>query len=407
MIGGDIKLALNSIRTSKWRNFLTMLGIIIGVSAVIITVSLGEGIKQQVNNQLKEFGDNLIIIRPNQSQNTNQTGVLGVNLFNSVSTNLRSEDVDVVRKTDGVELSAPLSLVSAAPRYEDNTFTRGLVIGTNADLPTIISQEVEYGSFFSVGEEGRNVAVLGATTAQELFGENVPVGKSFTMRDEEFIVRGIFEEFATNPITPGGDFNNAVFVPYVTGQELNGSSEPQVFQIFAKPAEGQTTNDIAKSIEERLFALHDQQENFAVLTQDETITESSNTLSLITALVTAVAAISLVVGGIGVMNIMLATVSERTHEIGIRKAIGATRLQVLRQFLIEAIILSFVGSIIGVLASLAVNFFIRLFTELEPAVEPVIALVAIGVALVVGVVFGLVPAYRAARKDPIDALRHY
>lgn len=406
MMNGDIKLAITTMRSSKWRNFLTMLGIIIGVAAVIVTISLGQGIKNQVNSQLSEFGEDLIIIRPNQTLSDNQSGLLGVNLFGSISSNLRNEDVEVVRKTDEVRISSPLSLVSAAARYDGNEYSDGLVIGANSYLPELINQEVEYGSFFSIGEEGRKVAVLGAFAAQELFGENVPVGKSFTLRGEEFIVRGIFEEFTANPITPGGDFNNAIFVPYITGQTLEGG-DPQIFQIFAKPNEGSSLSSVAASINERLYALHDEQNDFSILTQDQIAGESSYTLSLVTALVTGVAAISLLVGGIGVMNIMLVSVSERTHEIGIRKAIGATRRQIMKQFLAEAMILSLVGSIIGVLLSLIINFFIRLSTDLQPTIEPLVAILSIAVALLVGVVFGIAPAYRAAKKDPIDALRHF
>lgn len=406
MFSGDIKLAITTMRSSKWRNFLTMLGIIIGVASVIITISLGQGITKQVNNQLGEFGDDLIIVRPNQTLNDNSSGLLGVNLFNKISSNLRDEDAAVVSKTEGVRISSPLSLVSATARYEDAEYTSGLVIGAESSLPDLINQEVEYGTFFSVGEAGRKVAVLGPTAAQELFGENVPVGKSFTLRGEEFIVRGIFEEFTPNPITPGGDFNNAIFIPYITGQTL-GSGDPQVFQIFAKPTEGLAPADVASEINERLFALHDEQNDFSILTQDQTVNESSYTLSLVTSLVTGVAAISLLVGGIGVMNIMLVSVSERTHEIGIRKAIGATRQQIMKQFMAEAVILSLVGSVIGVLLSLVLNFAIRLSTELEPTIDLRVAGLAILVALAVGIIFGLAPAYRAARKDPIDALRHF
>ena len=151
---------------------------------------------------------------------------------------------------------------------------------------------------------------------------------------------------------------------------------------------------------------HDQQEDFTIFTQGKTLDETSYTLSLITAMIAGVAGISLFVGGIGIMNIMLVSVTERTREIGIRKAVGATNRQIMRQFLTEAIILSIVGSIIGVILSLVVNFVIRMTTELEPAVDFRIAGIAVGVAVIVGVVFGIAPAFRASRKDPIDALRY-
>lgn len=404
-MSGDTKLAFHSIKTAKWRSFLTMLGIIIGVASVIVTVSLGEGVKQQVGNQLSQFGNDLITVRPGKTFNRDQNGVLGVNLFNNVSATLTDNDVKIVNKVEGVRESAPLSVVSAVPRYEDREFNKGLVIGTSASLPELINHKMQYGSFFTVGEEGRNVAVLGQTAAQELFQENVPIGKSFQMRGEEFIVRGVFDEFESNPITPGGDYNNAVFIPYVTGKTLSDGNS-QVFQIFAKPHNPEELDKVTNAIHQSLLASHDQQEDFTIFTQGQSIDETSYTLSLITAMIAGVAAISLFVGGIGIMNIMLVSVTERTHEIGIRKAVGATNRQIMRQFMTEAVILSFVGSVIGVLLSLAINFLIRMVTELQPAVDIKVAGVAVGVAVAVGIVFGIAPAFRAARKDPIEALRY-
>lgn len=405
MMNGNTKLAMQSIRSSKWRSFLTMLGIIIGVASVIITVSLGEGVKQQINNQISQFGSDIITIRPGSVSSKQQNSPFGISLFNNVTTVFNDNDVRAVSKVPGIESSAPLGLVSAVPRYEDREFSNGLVIGTTASLPQLMSQKVQYGSFFSVGEEGRRVAVMGPAAAQQLFQENVPIGKSFQLRGEEFIVRGIFEEFESNPITPGADFNNAVFIPYVTGKTLTEGNS-QVFQIFAKPEQPEKLEETADAVKQALLRSRDNQEDFTILTQGESLDESSTTLSLITAMIAGVAAISLLVGGIGIMNIMLVSVSERTREIGIRKAIGATNRQIMHQFLIEAVILSLVGSIIGILVSLLANFLIRLTTDLQPAVNLRVAGLAILVALGVGIIFGVAPAIRAARKDPIQALRY-
>lgn len=406
IFSGDAKLALHTIKTAKWRSFLTMLGIIIGVASVIITVSLGEGVKQQVNSQIHQFGDDLITIRPGAAVgDSNKSSIMGVSLFNSVSAMLTDDDVSLVDKAEGVRVSAPLSIVSATASYDEREYSDGLVIGTTSDLPELINKEAQYGSFFSVGEEGRNVAVLGQSAAQKIFQENVPVGKSFELRGEEFIVRGVLEEFTANPIMPGGDYNNAIFIPYVTSRTLTGGNV-QVFQIFAKPNNPDDIEATTSAIGASLKAAHGDQEDFTILTQDESVDQSSYALSLITAMITGVAAISLFVGGIGIMNIMLVSVTERTHEIGIRKAIGATNKQIMRQFMTEAIMLSIVGSIIGVILSLVANFFIRMFTDLRPAVNLYVAGLAVLVAIVVGIVFGVAPAYRAARKNPIDALRY-
>jgi putative ABC transport system permease protein len=405
MISGNTRLALHTIKGAKWRSFLTMLGVIIGVASVIVTVSLGEGVKRQVSSQINQFGGDLITVRPGKPRPDNQGGIMGVNIFNAVNTSFAENDLKVIDRTDGVTQSAPLSLLSAVPRYEDRDFTAGIVVGTSSDLPELINHKVQYGSFFSVGEEGRKVAVLGPTAAQELFQENVPVGKSFQMRGEEFIVRGVFEEFERNPITPQADFNNAVFVPYVTGKSLTDGNA-QIFQIFAKARSVDEVNTVRENIRTSLTASRDNQEDFSILTQGQAVQETSATLSLITAMIAGVAAISLLVGGIGIMNIMLVSVTERTHEIGIRKAIGATNQQIMRQFLTEAVVLSLVGSVIGVVLSLIANFLIRLFTSLEPTVNLWVAGIAVGVALLVGIIFGVAPAINAARKDPIQALRY-
>lgn len=383
-----------------------MLGIIIGVASVIVTVSLGEGVRRQVAEQINQFGSDVITIRPGQTVSRDENGgILGVSLFQNVSPAFTDDDVKTISKTDGVNAAAPLSVVSAVPRYEDREFKKGLVIGTTADLPKLLNHKVQYGNFFTVGEEGRKVAVLGQSAAQELFQENVPTGKSFQLRGEEFIVRGVFEEFESNPVTPGSDFNNAIFIPYVTGRELS-SGNTQVFQVFAAPKDSQQLPATAAAIKQNLLAAHDGQEDFTILTQGESAAETDQTLSLITAMVAGIAAISLLVGGIGVMNIMLVAVTERTHEIGIRKAIGATNRQIMQQFLTEAIMLSFVGSIVGVIVSLIANFLIRVLTDLEPALNFAVAGIAVLVAIGVGVVFGIAPAIRASRKDPIDALRY-
>lgn len=405
MISGNTRLAIHTIKSAKWRSFLTMLGVIIGVASVIVTVSLGEGVKRQVSNQISQFGGDIITIRPGKPRTDNQNGILGINLFNSVNTSFAENDLKVIDKSEGVTESSPLSLISAVPRYEERDFNNGIVVGTNSALPELINHKVQYGSFFSVGEEGRRVAVLGPTAAQELFQENVPVGKSFQMRGEEFIVRGVFEEFERNPITPQADFNNAVFIPYVTGKSLT-EGNAQIFQVFAKADSVNEVKLVRENIRKSLMASRDNQEDFSILTQGESVEETSTTLSLITAMIAGVAAISLLVGGIGIMNIMLVSVTERTHEIGIRKAIGATNQQIMRQFLTEAVVLSLVGSVIGVIVSLIANFLIRLFTSLEPVVNLQVAGVAIGVALLVGIIFGVAPAINAARKDPIQALRY-
>ncbi len=405
LFNSNVRLARDSIRSNRWRSFLTMLGIIIGVMAVITTVSLGEGVKQQISSQITKLGDDLIIIRPGQFGESAASDVSATSpIFTPVTRLLTDRDVQAVMGTEGVADATPLSIISGLPSYQERELPRALVVGTTATYPEATNQPVEFGQFFNENDAGRNFAAIGKNVAAELFGENVPVGKSFELRGERFVVKGVMGDFQQQQFM-GTDLNNAIFIPYITGQTLNEGTT-QVFQLFARPTEDVDPATIQKLIEEKLLETRGGQEDFTVMQQDETLASTNNTLSLVMAMVSGVAAISLVVGGIGIMNVMLVSVTERTREIGVRKAVGATTRQITSQFLIEAVLLSFMGGIIGVLLSLVVNFIIRVSTDLTPVISlPVIA-IAVLVSISVGVIFGVAPAVRAAHKDPIEALRH-
>ena len=406
MIINNIRVSLHTIRSAKWHSFLTMLGIIIGVASVITTVSLGEGVKGQIAGQPDEERAESISIRPSTGYSRDNAGnITGLNFFNNIATTLSEDDLSTVNKIESVESAAPLATVSGVAEYNDSYLNSGFVVGTNAFLPQLLDKEVQFGSFFSVGEEGRRVAVLGKLAAQELFEENVPIGKSFIFRGEEFIVRGIFEDFGDNPFSVESSFNRAIFIPYIAGQTVSDGNA-QIFEIIAQPTEPELLEDTKAAIHEALLVEYGGQEAFVVMTSSESDVFVDSLLTLLTAMVAGIAAISLFVGGVGIMNIMLVSVTERTHEIGIRKAVGATNRQILMQFLVEAIVLSVIGSIIGVLTALLINYLVRIFTSLAPVIDVQIIGLSVLVALVVGIVFGVAPALKAAKKSPISALRY-
>lgn len=406
LVSINLKMALSSLRTTKLRSLLTMLGIVIGVVSVVTTVSIGEGVKQQVSKQVGQAGSNLITVRPGHVVHRDEGGkITSVNLLSSFSaTTFTEDDLTVIDKVPGVDLVTPMSLVNGIPQVEGREYDEGLVIATRDSVGKVLNQKLEFGGYFSDGDSVQEGAVIGKRVAEKLFQENVPIGRQFTIRGHEFRVRGIFEDTPSSPLIPYSDYSNTVFIPYAAGKELNGNSA-QIYQVLVKAKSGIDQNQVIAGITDALKQAHSGQADFTVLKQKETYALANNVLNLLTSFVAAVAAVSLLVGGIGIMNIMLVSVTERTREIGIRKAVGATNRQILSQFLIEAMVLSFSGGIIGVLLSLLANYMLRITTSLQPVINLTIIGVATGVAILVGIIFGIAPAAKAARKDPIDALR--
>lgn len=398
-------MALDSIRQSRMRSFLTMLGVIIGVISVVTIVSIGEGVKNQIERSAEQSGSELITIRPGNTVTRDDKGkVTGVNIPAILGGSALSEkDRDAVARLDTVAAAVPLSYVNGIPRVENDEFREGAIFGTSEKLPQALNQEIQYGSFFSDNDDGKQVAVIGRRVAEKLFKENIPVGRSFEIRNQTFIVRGIFDEFQTPPLSIDADYNSAIFIPYKIGKQLDNVGAIQ--QILVMPKMGISTDTVASQVRAQLDASHGGSGDFSILKQNDALAATTSVLNTLTAFMTAVAAISLIVGGIGIMNIMLVAVTERTREIGIRKAVGATNQQILSQFMIESAMLSFIGGVIGILGSLLANYFIRLFTEFEPALSLPIMGIALGVSLVVGILFGTAPALKAAQKDPIEALR--
>lgn len=399
-------MALASLKSAKWRSFLTMLGIIVGVLSVVTTVSIGEGVKQQVARQINQLGPDLITVRPGKVVNRDASGeVTGYSMIGLLSAgNLNEADWTGITKVQNVALTVPMNLVPGELKAQDRTYADGVVIGAPPGVPEVLNEDIAYGTFYE--SSSREVAVIGRRIAERLFQENIPIGKSFEFRGKSFIVRGVFDEFETGSLTPTADYNNAVFIPYDVSKEIAGG-QTHIYQVLVKPAGPEHADQVSRDIQAGLRASRGGQEDFTVLKQDENLALTDSLLNMLTAMIAAVAAVSLAVGGIGIMNIMLVSVSERTREIGIRKAVGATNQQILSQFLLEAGVLSFVGGIVGVLFAIFLNYLIRITTNLQPVITLEIVLIATLVSLLVGLIFGITPALRAARKDPIEALRTY
>ena len=403
---GLLKSGYDSVRSAKLRSFWTMLGIIIGVASVISIVAIGEGVKNQISGQIHHLGNNFITVRPAQLQSDTSGATSRASLLSGLSLSgpLSSHDNDIIAGTSGVVASAPLTITNGKISSETGTYKSGYVLGTSDALPSLLNQSLAFGAFFGSQDSGNNVAILGQNASNKMFNETVPLGRSFKFHGQNFIVVGIFNQFNSTPLSQQADFNNAIFIPNDVSEMLTNNTAP-TYEVVVRPTDPKATAIVASRIQHKLDNAHGGQSGFVVLTGNQNIAANDSILELLTRLIAGVAAISLLVGGIGIMNVMLVSVAERTHEIGIRKAVGATNGQILSQFLVEATILSLSGGIIGLGIAYLIDLFLRLATNLRPDISWQIVVVACGVSLLIGIVFGSVPAFRAARKHPIEALR--
>ncbi len=406
LINDNAKMAWTAVKSARWRSLLTMLGIIIGVAAVITSVSLGEGLKRQVKQQVGSFGSDLITVRPGQTIKRDANGkVISVDLLSALGTgSLGEPDWSVVAQTPDVASSAPLSLLPSTLDVNGRQ-TAITVIATAAGLPDTLHQKLAYGSDWGDNEETKNIAVLGKNVAQTVFGDNAPIGQAFRLRGQNFLVRGVFEQFAPNPLLPTVDFNRVVFIPYGAAKNVLGTP-PAIAQIVAKPRQPEQLDEVVSHLTINLLSAHGGQADFTVLKQAENTLPTNALVHAITQVVVGIAAVSVILGGVGIMNVMLVAVTERTREIGIRKAIGATNRQILSQFMVEAAVISLGGAALGVMLAFLAEVVIRLLTALEPVIPFWIVMVSVGISVGVGLLFGTVPALQAARKDPIEALRY-
>jgi len=399
---GSLRVAAKSLRAHKGRSLLTMLGIIIGVSSVITVVSIGQGIKHQVVGQIGHVGKDLITIRPG---NNASSAIGDLKFFTGPSTSgsLSPKDLQAITKTSGVAKAVPLAVIGGTVQAERGVYGSGAVVATDDQFASVLNQGMAYGSFFT-GDDDSGGAVLGAQAATAMFKEVVPLGQTFTFRGQQFIVRGVLNDFANAPLADDVNFNNAIFIPTASGLQLTNDTAT-TYEILAKPSDSQHADVAARHVQSSLLKLHGDSHDFTVLKQSDSLAATNRVLTLLTQLVTGAAAISLLVGGVGIMNIMLVSVTERMHEIGIRKAVGATNRQILSEFMSEAIVLSFVGVLIGVLIALVVDVVLRITTSFAPIVQWQVVVLAAIVSICTGVIFGSAPALKAARKDPIAALR--
>lgn len=268
----NFRMARTSLRSARLRSFLTMLGIIIGVVSVVTIVSLGEGVKRQLSQEVRHLGNNLITIRPGKLVNRDKDGnITSINLLSNFSvSSLNTKDLEAVSNTVGVSSALPLSLVVGAPKNDTKTYDKSFIIATTHEMPKVVNQKVEFGNFFREEDHNKRVAVIGQDIAENLFGEAVPIGKSLQIRDQEFIVRGVFEKFESSGLNPVIDFDSGIFIPFDTGKTISGGQAP-IYEILARVNDPSKVPAVAQRLTEKLKDEHGGQEDFTVLKYDETI----------------------------------------------------------------------------------------------------------------------------------------
>ncbi len=398
------KLSLDIIYNTRWRNFWTILGIVIGLSSVVMIVAIGNGIKQQVNYQLNSSSpQNKFIVQPKILNQPDSNSNFITKLENiSPSGSLNYLDFAGLQGFKSISNLTPFSVLKSKISGTVSSYKSGVVVGTNQYLSNYLNLSVNAGSFIDQSSNPINSAVVGQNLAEKLFGEISPLGATVYINNSPFIIEGVLNPINSVPFSQLVDFNNSVFIDYQTAQKLS-SNNAFVYQIFMTIDSNQLST--VKQLQAHLDEINGSQSNTLITPLSEISYNSKRTLDLLTRLISVVAAISLLVGGVGIMNVMLVSVAERTHEIGIRKAIGATNRQIIFQFLVESGILSFVGGVIGIALSYLVELFIVLSTSIKPVITWQLVMFATLVSIFIGLVFGSVPAIKAAKKLPIDSLR--
>lgn len=401
-----LRTGLEAIRTHRLRSGLTMLGILIGIAAVILTVGLGLGAQREVRAQVQALGTNLLIVSPGS---TTTGGVRGG--FGSAST-LTQADAEALGSPEAapdVAAIAATTSTSATLQNGSTNWTTG-VVGTQPSWLFVRARKVAQGRFLSTADETAvaTVTVLGSSTATELFGPLNPVGQSVTLDGKPFTVIGVL---ASSGSTGNSNDDDQAIIPMSTAQQrvIGGTTRTSVQTIYVQAASADTMSAAYQEVESLLLALHgitaSTEADFTVTTQESLVTAATSVDRTLTILLAGIAGISLLVGGIGVMNIMLVSVTERVREIGLRKALGARPRLIRRQFLVEASVLGLAGGVLGAAVGiLGARLLPALISNPIALSGPAIA-GSIAVALAIGLGFGVYPATRAARLAPIDALR--
>lgn len=395
-------MAWASLIANKMRSILTMLGIIIGVAAVIALVSIGNGVKQDIQNSISSLGSNLLMVMPGAPRTP------GVRPSAGSMKSLKVSDYEAISKLDGVKAASPMTNGSYVVIYQNKNWTTS-VSGVSYNYLDVNNWSMKSGRFLSEKnvQNRERVAVVGKTVVKNLFGDEDPVGVEIRVKNIPFRIIGVLNSKGSGAM--GNDQDDMVVIPYTTAMErVEGVDYLRMIYVVGKDENGidRLQSDIENLLRVRHGIKDTNLDDFNIQNMNsimETMEETTGTLTLFLG---AVAAISLVVGGIGIMNIMLVSVTERTREIGVRKALGATYSVIVTQFLIEAVVISLMGGIIGIVLGIGSSKLIGMASGMSTVISIPTIVMSFAFSMAIGLIFGIYPARKAAKLNPIDAL-HY
>ena len=395
-------MAWASLIANKLRSLLTMLGIIIGVAAVIALVSIGNGVKQDIEDSISSLGSNLLVVLPGAPRTP------GARSSQGSMKSLKISDYEAIAKLEGVKAASPMTNGSYVVIYQNKNWTTS-VSGVNANFLDVNNWTMTSGRFFSDKnvQNRERVAVVGQTVVKNLFADEDPVGKEIRVKNIPFRVIGVLKSKGNG--TMGNDQDDTVLIPYTTSMErVEGIDYLRRVYVVAKDDGG--IDRLQADIENLLRVRHNIKDtnldDFNIQNMKSIMETVAQTTGTFTLFLGAVAAISLVVGGIGIMNIMLVSVTERTREIGVRKALGATYSVIVTQFLIEAVVISLMGGFIGIAFGIGASKVIGMVSGMSTIVSVPTIIMSFAFSMAIGLIFGIYPARKAAKLNPIDAL-HY
>lgn len=404
IIPSHVRIAFASLRSTRIRTALTTLGIVIGVTSITLILALGEGAKQAISHQITKLDQGIVLVKPGR---LDQQGIFSsYNPFSiKPATTLTERDTQTISSLPQSAATAPLMFISGSIKNQKQTIAEAPILATTTDLVNILKLKVISGQFLDASTN-RDTVVLGETLAIQMLGTNQARGQEIIIKGRPHTVVGILQNTASPINVVGVDLDRTAFISLDAGKSFN-QGIAQIQQILVAISPTAKVAESAAAIDASLLKNHANERDFTVLEGANAGQGANEFYNVIVAVTTAVATIALVVGGVGIMNVMLVSVTDRTREIGIRKALGATDSQILIQFLIEALVMTISGGFIGLILAYIIAFMISNLFAFQPALTWPIVTVALGMSFTTGIIFGLFPALRASKKDPITALRQY